>query len=66
MKKKEEKLLALQITYLWSSGPIEPTPVTNETSRGHYLIVNRYSSMSLFKFHNLSVIVNCVTKSLIH
>ena len=32
----------------------------------HYLIVNPYSSMSWFKFRNLSVIVNCVTKSLIH
>ena len=33
---------------------------------GKYLIVNHYSSMSWFKFHNLSVIVNCVTKSLSH
>ena len=33
---------------------------------GHYLIVNRYSSMSWFKFPNLSVIVYSVTKSLIH
>ena len=33
---------------------------------GHYLIVNYYSSMSWLKFRNLSVIVNCVTKSLIH
>ena len=31
---------------------------------GHYLIVNRYSSISWFKFRNLSVIVNCVTNSL--
>ena len=29
-----------------------------------YLIVTHYSSMSWFKFRNLSVIVNCVTKSL--
>ena len=28
------------------------------------LTLNRYSSMSWFKFRNLSVIVNCVTKSL--
>ena len=34
-----------------------------ECCPGHYLIVNHYSSMSWFKFHNLSVIVNCVTKS---
>ena len=33
---------------------------------GHYLIVNRFSPMSWFKFRNLSVIVNCVIKSLIH
>ena len=37
-----------------------------ECCPGHYLIVNHYSSMSLFKFRNLSVIVNCVAKSLIH
>ena len=35
-----------------------------ECCQGHYLIVNHYSSMSWFKFCNLSVIVNCVTKSL--
>ena len=33
---------------------------------GNYVIVNHYSSMSWFKFRNLSVVVNCVTKSLIH
>ena len=33
---------------------------------GHHLIINHYSSMSWFKFRNLSVIVNSVTKSLIH
>ena len=37
-----------------------------ECCPGHPLIVNHYSSMSRFKFHNLSVKVNCVTKSLIH
>ena len=37
-----------------------------ECCPGHYLIVNHYSSMSWFKFRNLSIIVNCVTKSLIH
>ena len=37
-----------------------------ECCPGHYLIVNHYSSMSWFKFRNLSVIVSCVTKSLIH
>ena len=37
-----------------------------ECCPSHYLIVNHYSSMSWFKFRNLSVIVNCVTKSLIH
>ena len=37
-----------------------------ECCPGHYLIVNHYSSMSWFKFRNLSVIVNCVTKSQIH
>ena len=35
-----------------------------ECCPGHYLIVNQYSSMSWFKFCNLSVMVNCVTKSL--
>ena len=33
---------------------------------GQYLIVNHHSSMSWFKFCNLSVIVDCITKSLIH
>ena len=33
-------------------------------SRSPYLIVNHYSSMSWFKFRNLSVIVNSVTRSL--
>ena len=37
-----------------------------ECCPGHYLIVNHYSPMSWFKFRNLSAIVNCVTKSLIH
>ena len=37
-----------------------------ECCPGHYLIVSHYSSMSWFKFLNLSVTVNCVTKSLIH
>ena len=37
-----------------------------ECCPGHYLIVNHASSMSWFKFCNLSVIVNCVTQSLIH
>ena len=37
-----------------------------ECCPGHYLIVSHFSSMSGFKFRNLSVIVNCVTKSLIH
>ena len=38
-----------------------------ECCPGHYLIVNRFSSIiSWFKFRNLSVMVNCVTKSLIH
>ena len=31
---------------------------------GHSLIVNHYSSISWFKFRNLSVIVNCVPNSL--
>ena len=35
-----------------------------ECCPAHYLIVNLYSSMSWFKFRNLSVIVNCVTNSL--
>ena len=30
-----------------------------ECCPAHYLIVNHYSSMSWFKFRNLSVIVNC-------
>ena len=34
--------------------------------QGHYLIVNRFSPLSWFKFRNLSVIVNCVIKPLIH
>ena len=34
-----------------------------ECCPGHYLIVNHYSSMSWFKFHNMSVMVNYVTKS---
>ena len=38
----------------------------SECCPGHYLIVNHYSSMSWLKFRNLSVIVNSVTKSLIH
>ena len=37
-----------------------------ECCPGHYLIVNHYSWMSWFKFRNVPVIVNCVTKSLIH
>ena len=37
-----------------------------ECCPGHHLIVNHFSSMSWFKFRNLSVTVNCVTKSLIH
>ena len=37
-----------------------------ECCPGHYLILNHYSSMSWFKFCNMSVIVNCVPKSLIH
>ena len=37
-----------------------------ECCPGHSLIVNHYSSISWFKFRNLSVIVNCVSKSLIH
>ena len=37
-----------------------------ECCPGHRLIVNHYSSMSWLKFCNLSVTVNCVTKSLIH
>ena len=35
-----------------------------ECCPGHYLIVNQYSSMSRFKFRDLSVKVNCVTNSL--
>ena len=35
-----------------------------ECCPGHYLIVSHYSSISWFKFRNLSVIVNCVTNSL--
>ena len=38
----------------------------SECCPGHYLIVNHYSSMSWFKFRNLSLIVNCVIKSLNH
>ena len=37
-----------------------------ECCPGHYLIVNHYSSMSWFKFRNLSEMVNCVTNSLNH
>ena len=37
-----------------------------ECCPGHYLIVNHYSWMSWFKFRNVPVIVNCVTKSVIH
>ena len=37
-----------------------------ECCPGHYPIVNKYYSISWFKFHNLSAKVNCVTKSLIH
>ena len=37
-----------------------------ECCPGHYLIVNHYSSMSWFKFHNLSVTVKCVTNLLNH
>ena len=37
-----------------------------ECCPGHSLIVNHYSSMSWFKFCNLSVIVNCVTQGSIH
>ena len=37
-----------------------------ECCPGHSLIVNHYSSILWFKFRNLSVIVNCVTISLIH
>ena len=37
-----------------------------ECCPGHPLIVNHYSSMSIFKFRNLSVKVNCVTQSLCH
>ena len=37
-----------------------------ECCPGHYLIVNHYPSMSKFKFRNLSVVFNYVTKSLIH
>ena len=37
-----------------------------ECCPGHHLIVNRLPPMSWFKFRNLSVIVNSVTKSLIH
>ena len=33
-----------------------------ECCAGHSLIVNHYISISWFKFHTLSVIVNCVTK----
>ena len=36
-----------------------------ECCLGHYLIVNHYSSMSWFKFRNLSEMVNCVTNSLL-
>ena len=37
-----------------------------ECCPGHSLIVNHYSSMSWFKFRNLSEMVNCVTNSLNH
>ena len=37
-----------------------------ECCPGHYQIVSHYSSMSWFKFSNLSVIVNRVTETLIH
>ena len=37
-----------------------------ECCPGHYLIVNHYSSMSWFKFRNLSEMVNCFTNSLNH
>ena len=37
-----------------------------ECCPGHNLTANHKASMSSFKFRNLSVTVNCVTKSLIH
>ena len=37
-----------------------------ECCPGHYLNVSHYSSMSWFKFRNLSEMVNCVTNSLNH
>ena len=62
----QEKMLFSWKIYIAGTNLTRPPVVTvakNHTS-GHYLIVNHYSSMSWFKFHNSSVIVNCVTKSL--
>ena len=54
------------VRYRWWWQKTIKHPKNCECCPGHYLIVNHYSSMSPFKFRNLSVVVNCVTKSLIH
>ena len=40
--------------------------IANAVQVGHYLIVSHYSSMSWFRYRNLSVIVTSVIKSQIH